>query len=105
MAFGESLDLSTRPRGILVTSVLPGFIPTEGFTGAGPGPLKTTSEAVATTIVGAVRAGRGGETFVPRWPRPLEAFRVVIPGLYHAVMRAAVRDRSAPLDRGRPGED
>ena len=91
VAFGESLALSTAPRGVQVTSVLPGFIPTETFSGEGPGPLKTTSEAVATAIVGAVRSGRGGEVFLPRWPRPFEAFRVLAPGLYHGLIRAAVR--------------
>ena len=31
IAFSESLDVTTRRRGVLVTAVNPGYVPTEGF--------------------------------------------------------------------------
>lgn len=97
VAFGESLQLTAGP--VLVTTVLPGFIPTEGFSGAGPSILRVTAGQVAEAIVGAVIAGTSGEVFVPRWVRPLELFRIVTPGLYHrAVAAGARRSRAGDTD-------
>lgn len=91
VAFSESLDLSARPQGVLVTSVNPGFVPTEKFTGRGPRPLRVTVDRVAEAIVEAVRAGRSGEVYVPGWVRPLEVFRILTPGLYHRALGAGGR--------------
>lgn len=89
VAFGESLALTTSA--VQVTTVLPGFIPTEGFTGNGPSMLRVTVDQVAEAVVRSVYEGRSGEVFVPRWVRPFEVFRVLTPGVYHAAVRAAAR--------------
>jgi len=93
VAFSESLNLTTRPRGVLVTAVNPGFAPTEGFTGRGPRPLVVTSDRVAQVIVDVIRRGRSPEVFVPGWTRWGELFRVVTPSLYHFVLARAVNRR------------
>jgi len=87
VAFSESLHVSTRNQGVLVTSVNPAFVPTEGFTAKGrPALLTITPERVADTIVKVVREGIAPEYSVPRWAASLQAFRVLTPPLYRAGM-------------------
>jgi short-subunit dehydrogenase len=89
VAFGESLGLTTSP--VLVTTVLPGFVPTERFSGRGPRPLQVTADQVADATIRAVQNGRAGEVYVPRWVRPFEVFRIATPSLYHGALSAGAR--------------
>jgi NADP-dependent 3-hydroxy acid dehydrogenase YdfG len=89
VAFGESLGLTSGP--VLVTTVLPGFVPTERFSGRGPRPLRVSVEQVAGAIIRAVRDGRAGEVCVPRWVGPFEMVRIVLPGVYRAALAAGAR--------------
>ena len=83
VAFSESLNVSSRKRGVLVTAVKPGFVPTEGFPSTDrPSILSLTPERVAETIVKVVREGIAPEYSIPRWVAPFEAFRVLTPPLY-----------------------
>jgi len=91
VAFSESLHYEAADRGVLVTSVNPGFVDTEGFPqGHLPDRLVLKVDRVAETIVKVVRDGIAPEYSVPRWIAPFQAFRVLTPPLYHwAVGRIA----------------
>jgi short-subunit dehydrogenase len=92
VAFSESLDVSTRRRGVLVTAVNPGYVPTEGFPATGrPGLLTLTPERVADVIVKVVRDDISPEYSVPRWAAALQAFRILTPPLYRWGMGVADR--------------
>jgi short-subunit dehydrogenase len=83
VAFSESLNVSSRRHGVLITSVNPAFVPTEGFPNARrPSIVTLTPERVAEAIVKVVRQGIAPEYSVPRWVAPLQAFRVLTPPLY-----------------------
>jgi short-subunit dehydrogenase len=84
VAFSESLDPTTKQRGVRVTSVNPGFVPTEGFPNVPgrPSLLTMTPEHVAEAIVKVVREGIAPEYSIPRWAASLHAFRVLTPPLY-----------------------
>ena len=84
VGFSRALDPSTKSRGVRVTSVNPGFVPTEGFpkVRGRPSFLTLTPERVAETIVKVVREGIAPEHSIPRWVASLEAFRVLTPPLY-----------------------
>jgi NADP-dependent 3-hydroxy acid dehydrogenase YdfG len=84
VAFSESLDPTTKRRGVRVTSVNPGFVPTEGFpeVRGRPSLLTLTPERVAEAIVTVVREEIAPEYSIPRWAAPLQAFRVLTPPLY-----------------------
>ena len=84
VAFSESLDPTTKQRGVRVTSVNPGFVPTEGFpkVRGRPSLLTMTPEHVAEAIVKVVRDGIAPEYSIPRWASSLQAFRVLTPPLY-----------------------
>jgi short-subunit dehydrogenase len=92
VAFSESLDVTTRRRGVLVTAVNPGFVPTEGFPSSGrPGLLTLTPERVADAIVKVVRENVSPEYSVPRWAAAFQAFRILTPPLYRWGMGVADR--------------
>jgi short-subunit dehydrogenase len=93
VAFSESLNVTSRRHGVLVTAVNPAFVPTEGFPNTGrPSIVTVTTERVAEAIVKVVREGIAPEYSIPRWVAPLQAFRVLTPPLYRwAVDRIAGR--------------
>jgi short-subunit dehydrogenase len=98
VAFSESMHLTTNRRGVLVTAVNPGFVPTEGFTAQGrPPPLTLTVDRVADAIVHVVREGIAPTYAIPRWAAAGQVFRVVTPGLARWAMtigqRRFARDR------------
>ena len=98
VAFSESLDYDTAPRGVLITAVNPGFVATEGFPQTEvPGRLVMPASRVAEAIVKVVRDDISPEYSVPRWIAPLQAFRVLTPPLYRWGVRL-VRG-SAPATR------
>ncbi len=98
VAFSESLNYDTEPQGVLVTSVNPGLVKTEGFPQTGvPRPFVMRASKVGEAIVRVVRDDIAPEYSIPRWLAPLQAFRVVTPPLYRWGVRQ-VR-RSAPATR------
>jgi len=82
VAFSEALYYELGPKGILVTSVNPGFSPTEGFPATGPTLIRVDPDDVATLIVEVVRKGIAPETSIPRPLAALQAFRILTPPLY-----------------------
>lgn len=82
VAFGEALYHELGPKGILVTSVNPGFSPTEGFPVTGPSVVTLDPDDVAALIVDVVRKGIAPEISIPRPLAALQAFRVLTPPLY-----------------------
>jgi NADP-dependent 3-hydroxy acid dehydrogenase YdfG len=92
VAFSESLNVSTHRRGVLVTAVNPGFVPTESFPQERPSFVTLTAERVAETVVKVVRDDIAPEYSIPRWAGPLAAFSALTPSLYRwAVDRVARR--------------
>jgi decaprenylphospho-beta-D-erythro-pentofuranosid-2-ulose 2-reductase len=57
-AFAQGLGDALAPDGIRVVVVRPGFVPTQMTAGRRPAPLATTVDAVADSVVAAIRAGR-----------------------------------------------
>jgi short-subunit dehydrogenase len=100
VAFSESLNYDTRRQGVLVTSVNPGFVATEGFPQRGiPRRFVMPASRVGEAIVKVVRDDIAPEYSVPRWIAPLQVFRVLTPPLYRwGVERAR---RAAPATRTR----
>jgi short-subunit dehydrogenase len=83
IAFSEALYYELGPKGILVTSVNPGFAITERFPQTSrPRAILMKPEKVAGAIVDAVRKGKAPEVSVPRAIARLEALRVLTPPLY-----------------------
>ena len=82
VAFSEALYHELGPRGIVVTSVNPGFSPTEGFPATGPSFVRLDPDDVAKLIVDVVRKGTAPEISIPRSLAALQAFRVLTPPLY-----------------------
>lgn len=96
VAFSESLNYDTTPRGVLVTSVNPAFIVTEGFPHANvPSPILLEVDRVAEAVVKVVRNGIAPEYSIPRWISPFQVFRVLTPSLYRWGVRRA-RGRTPP---------
>ncbi len=90
VAFSEALYYELGPRGILVTSVNPGFAATEGFPqGRLPSALVMPADKVARAIVEVVKEGKGPEVSVPRGMSLWQAFRVLTPPLYRWGVRKA----------------
>jgi short-subunit dehydrogenase len=101
VAFSESLNYDTEGRGVLVTSVNPGLVSTEGFPQRGlPKRLVMPAGRVAEAIVHVVRNDAAPEYSVPRWLSAFQVFRVLTPPLYRAGVRA-VR-RAAPATKADP---
>jgi short-subunit dehydrogenase len=83
VAFSESLDVSTKHRGVLVTAVNPAYVPTDGFPAANrPSILTLTPERVAAAIVKVAREGISPEYSIPRWAAAMQVFRIMTPPLY-----------------------
>ena len=96
VAFSEALYYELGPRGILVTSVNPGFSPTEGFPPTGPTVIRVDPDDVATLIVDVVRKGTAPEISIPRPLAALQAFRVLTPPLYRWGVGAVSRRLHRP---------
>ena len=96
VAFSESLNYDTAPDGVLVTSVNPAFIVTEGFPHRNvPAPVLLEVDRVAEAVVKVVRNGIAPEYSIPRWISPFQVFRVLTPPLYRWGVRQA-RGRTPP---------
>jgi len=99
VALSEALYHELGPKGILVTSVNPGFSPTEGFPATGPSIVRLDPDDVAKLIVDVVRKGTAPEISIPRALAVLQAFRVLTPPLY----RWGVGTLSGRFSRGEAG--
>jgi uncharacterized protein len=96
VAFSESLNYDTEPKGVLVTTVNPAFIVTEGFPHHDvPSPILLQADDVAEAVVKVVRKEIAPEYSIPRWVSPFQVFRVVTPTLYRWGVRQA-RRRTPP---------
>jgi uncharacterized protein len=85
LAFSRSIAVELAPRGISVTSVLPGFVETPGFPqrkrfGFLMRSIVVDPSFVAKRALDAVERGKG-EIFVPRWYRPAAWLQALVPGL------------------------
>jgi len=87
LAFSRSLAATLRSEGILVHTLLPGFVEPEGFkprTTLSSGIMRwfvLDSDDVARAIAKAVRRGRG-ELTIPWFPyRPVSIFQALFPGI------------------------
>jgi NADP-dependent 3-hydroxy acid dehydrogenase YdfG len=88
VAFSEALNYETAPRGVLVTSVNPALVRTEGFPMRGLPPwLLLKTETVAEAIVEVVRGRIAPERSLPRWIAAGQVFRVLTPPLYRWAVR------------------
>ncbi|MEX0755135.1 MAG: SDR family oxidoreductase [Actinomycetota bacterium] len=97
VAFSEALHYELAPRGVLVTTVNPGPVPTEGFPQTGrPRQVVTPVTEVADLIVDVVRRGRAPEVSIPRWVASLQLFRVLTPRLYRWGVRTVTARRFRP---------
>ena len=91
VAFSESLFYEVSPRGVLVTTVNPGFVRTEGFPHRERRLLPVMRpERVARTIVEVVERGAGPEVSLPRWVASFQLVRLMAPPLYRWGFRRAV---------------
>ena len=91
VAFSEALYYELAPYGILVTSVNPGFSPTEGFPARRPSVVRLDPDDVAASIVDVVRRDIAPEISIPRSLAALQAFRVLTPPLYRWGVRTIAR--------------
>jgi short-subunit dehydrogenase len=88
VAFSESLAYDAADRGVLITSVNPGLVATEGFPQDHvQSRIVMRPERIADAIVKVVREGISPEYTVPRWLGSLQMFRVLTPPLYRWGMR------------------
>jgi short-subunit dehydrogenase len=103
VAFSEALYYELAPRGILVTSVNPGFAATEGFPqGRLPPALVMPAEKVARVIVQVVKDGKAPEVSVPRGMSLWQAFRILTPPLYRWGVRQASKKLSSTQAKRMP---
>jgi short-subunit dehydrogenase len=97
VAFSESLYHELHGTGVLVTSVNPGFSPTEGFPMRGmPTPILLDPDRVARTVVDVVRRGKAPEISIPRTVAAFQIFRVLTPPLYRWGMGTIARRFGRP---------
>jgi len=101
VAFSESLNMTSSRRGVLVTSVNPGFVPTEGFPATDrPRLLSLTVDEVARAIAHVVLREIAPEYSIPRWAAAGQIVRVLAPGPYRWAMGAGEQMYRARSDRG-----
>jgi uncharacterized protein len=95
VAFSEALYYELASEGVLVTTVNPSFVRTEGFSSGDieklPKAVVLEAEQVADAIVDVVREGKAPEVSVPRWMASMQAVRVLAPPLYRAALRRMSR--------------
>lgn len=85
LAFSRALGGTLGSRGVVVHTILPGFVETEGFPqrarlGERLYRLVVGPELVATRLVDAVEGGKR-EVYVPRWYRVFAVAQAVAPAL------------------------
>jgi short-subunit dehydrogenase len=100
VGLSESLYHELGPRGVMVTSVNPGLVETEGFpmTDVKRDPVLRRfvmkPERIAREILRVIRDRKGPEVSIPRWLAAPQAARVLAPPLYRAGLRGMVGRRA-----------
>lgn len=102
IGFSEALYYELAPMGIMVTTVNPGVVATEGFLPRDSDlnrdrlvrAVTLQPERVAAVILDVVRRRRGPEVSVPRWLASFQALRLLTPGLFRGTLRRLVGDRA-----------
>jgi uncharacterized protein len=98
--WSESLHLELAPRGVFVTCIDPGPLPTEGFPQTEMFNDRlfrmalTTDAHVSAAICSAI-ARRKMERFVPRWYYLLQFPRLICPPFYRLVQNRVITRRAA----------
>jgi short-subunit dehydrogenase len=91
LAFSRAVTAELRPRGIVVHTVNPGFVETEGFPQRGlPQPLRRAvigPDRVAEHVLASLARGRG-ETTVPRWYAVFRVVQAASPNLLNRILSA-----------------
>jgi short-subunit dehydrogenase len=83
VGFSESLNSTSSPKGVLVTTVNPALVHTESFPATNrPRLLTFTPEHVAAVMVKVVRQGIAPEISIPRWAASGQVIRLLAPPLY-----------------------
>jgi short-subunit dehydrogenase len=92
VAFSEALYFELADRGVLVTSVNPWLVRTEGFPQRERmrGPRVMQPEEVAAAIVDVLRRDRAPQRSVPRWLAAFQGIRALAPPLYRFGVRRAM---------------
>jgi short-subunit dehydrogenase len=102
--WSDSLRAEEHPYGVHVGTVMPGFIPTEGFPQRELAEKRTTRwmlgtpEQAAEAIADA-GLGRRAERYVPRFYGGVAALRTVAPGLVRRVLASGRADVLATKTR------
>ncbi len=95
VAFSEALYYEVASQGVLVTTVNPSFVRTEGFSAGDmeklPQAIVLDADQVAEVIVDVVRKEKAPEVSVPRWMASMQSVRVLAPPLYRAALRRMSR--------------
>lgn len=99
VGLSEALYQELAPRGVMVTSVNPGLVATEGFpmTEVLRGPFRPfvmEPRRIAAVIVKVVRGRKGPEVSVPRWLGGFQIARMIAPQLYRRAMARIARRRA-----------
>ncbi len=106
VAFSESLYYELRPLGVMVTTVNPGIVVTEGFFPEDSSllrdpllkPFLMKPERIGREIVDVIRKRKGPEVSIPRWLAAPQAMRMLAPPLYRAAMQRIAGDRAAAAE-------
>ena len=95
VAFSEALYYELASEGVLVTTVNPSFVRTEGFSSGDieklPKAVVLEPEQVADAIVNVVSEGKAPEVSVPRWMASMQSVRVLAPALYRRELTRMAR--------------
>jgi NAD(P)-dependent dehydrogenase (short-subunit alcohol dehydrogenase family) len=108
VGWSEALYFELLPRGVHVTLIEPGMLPTEGFPHAGLTSDRwlrriLTSEAdVSRATMRAIEARKLQRT-IPRWFYPLEIARLVAPPVFRALQSRFITARTDRESRPRSG--
>jgi short-subunit dehydrogenase len=102
--WSDGLHAEEAPYGVHVGTVLPGFIPTEGFPQRELAARRITRRLLGTPeeaaeAIAAVAVGGRAERYVPRFYGALAALRTVAPPLVRRVMARGGADRLATATR------
>jgi short-subunit dehydrogenase len=103
--WSDSLRAEEHAGGVHVGTVMPGFIPTEGFPQRELVEKRTTRWMLGTPeqaaeAIAAAGLGRQAERYVPRWYGGLAALRTVAPGLVRRALASKRADVLATKTEG-----
>jgi short-subunit dehydrogenase len=113
VAFSESLYYELEPKGVMVTSVNPGIVATEGFFPEDSPlwkdplvrPFVMKPQRVARVIVDVVGRRKGPEVSIPRWLATPQILRMLVPPLYRGAVSRLVTRRTAAAQAPRIAPD